>query len=209
MSLALKISSFNRDRKWNLFLKEIAPTEDTQILDVGFNEIEYHSTDNYLEKHYPYLENLTALGMDEPNQFKQKYPQVNAIQYDGNTFPFADNEFDVCWSNAVIEHVGQRDKQLYFLKEIKRVAKKAFITTPNRYFPVEPHTRTPLLHYLPKSIFDKYLTMTGQEWAAGDYMYMMSENELKTLLANAGITDYKIINNKLGGFTLDFVVIFN
>ena len=41
-------------------------------------------------------------------------------------------------------------------REVKRVSRGAFMTTPNRLFPVDLHTRTPLLHYLLKSVFDQY-----------------------------------------------------
>jgi Methyltransferase domain len=208
MSFAHKISAFNRKRKWDLFKKEIAPNKNMSVLDVGFSEDEYSSTDNYIEKNYPYPENLTALGIDVANNFKAKYPKVTPVHYDGNAFPFENKSFDICWSNAVIEHVGDRDKQLFFLKEIKRVAQKAFITTPNRYFPVEVHTQTPLLHYFPKVVFDKYLSLVGKGWAAGDYMYLLSIYEMELLLRDSGISNYRIFKNKLLGFTLDFVVIF-
>jgi SAM-dependent methyltransferase len=208
MSLAYKISAANRWRKWNLFLREIAPTERTRILDVGYSENELSDTDNFLEKHHPYPENLTALGIDLPTQFRQRYPKVNVVQYPGGRFPFADQAFDLCWSNAVIEHVGDRPKQLGFLREIKRLSRRAFITTPNRFFPIEVHTRTPLLHYLPKRIFERYLAWVGKAWATGDYMYLLSLGELKALLSRAGISDYKIFRNRLAGFTMDYVVIF-
>ena len=53
---------------------------------------------------------LTALGMNEPLEFSKRYPQVKAICYDGNVFPFEDGAFDLLWSNAVIEHVGDREE---------------------------------------------------------------------------------------------------
>ncbi len=208
MSFAYKVSAFNRRRKWGIFIKEIAPNENTRVLDVGFSENEYSGTDNYIEKHYPYPEKLTALGIDIPNKFKTRYPKVTAVRYDGGVFPFENKSFDICWSNAVIEHVGSRDRQLSFLKEIRRVSKKAFITTPNRFFPIEVHTRTPLLHYLPKAAFDKYLSLVGKGWATGDYMQLLSLSELELLLRDSGISEYKIFKNRLLGFTLDFVVVF-
>ena len=63
--------------------------------------------------------------------------------------PFADGEFDIVFSNAVIEHVGGREQQRRFVEESLRVARRAFVTTPNRWFPVEVHTRLPLVHWLP------------------------------------------------------------
>jgi hypothetical protein len=57
-------------------------------------------------------------------------------------------------SAAVIEHVGSFARQCDFLKECCRVARRAvFVTTPNRWFPVEFHTILPLVHWLPKPAF--------------------------------------------------------
>ncbi len=205
--LSNKISKYNRKRKWRNFLKIIDPGPHLTVLDAGFGESDYNETANYLEKHWPYPQNITALGVDMPIKFSEMFPLVKAIRYDGRSFPFEDRKFDICWSNAVIEHVGDRDRQILFLKEIKRVSKKAFITTPNRYFPVEVHTLTPLLHFFPKRIFDRYLTYIGKGDAAGSYMNLLSFREIQRLLKDAGIFNYRIMRNRLLFFTLDFVVI--
>jgi SAM-dependent methyltransferase len=231
MSLAYKISGWNRGRKWQSFLEAIQPTAKTTILDIGFSEEEYSDTDNFLEKHHPYLEQITALAIDTPDELlharsdshvqvpqaavllkrkkaSARYPQIKVVSYDGKNFPFPNKNFDVCWSNAVLEHVGDQSQQILFLKEIKRVAKVAFITTPNKHFPIEVHTRTPLLHFLPKKVFDRYLRFIGKAWAAGDYMNLLSIGDVHRLLHAAGITKYRIIKNRLLFFVLDFVIIF-
>ena len=207
MHLADKISAYNRWKKWELFLKEMVPTKRMRILDVGFSEEEYSSTDNFIEKHYPYPEMLTALGTDVPVKFSTRYPNIATVHYDGSLFPFEDKTFDILWSNAVIEHVGDRNKQLLFLKEIKRVSKRAFITTPNRFFPIEVHTHTPLFHYLPQKVFHTYLAFIGKEWASGEYMHLLSISDIRTLLVEAGIAEYRIIKNRFGGIAISFVVL--
>lgn len=205
MAFADKISAGNRKRKYARFIREFAPGPDLKLLDIGYNDTEYSPVDNYLEKHYPHPENITALGLHEPREFSRRYPMVRAVRYDGTTFPFADKSFDLCWSNAVIEHVGGRAAQVNFLKEIKRVGKAAYLTTPNRFFPVELHTRTCFRHVLvSKERFDRYLHKIGKGWAAGDYMHLLGMRDLRKLLADAGITDYKIRRNRLFGFTMDF-----
>lgn len=209
MSIANKISHYNRKRKWTAFTAIIRPSPDLTVLDVGYSNRENFEADNFIEKHYPYPQMLTALGTEAPSEFKLRYPAVKCVHYDGVTFPFKDQSFDVCWSNAVIEHVGNRNEQLRFLKEIKRVARRAFISTPNRFFPIEVHTRTPLLHLLPKPLFDRYLKIVGQGWATGGYMNLLSLRELKCLLSEANITDFAVIKNRLLGFAVDFVVILN
>jgi SAM-dependent methyltransferase len=231
MSFAYQISGWNRRRKWDLFLEAVQPNINFNVLDVGFSEEEYSDTDNFLEKHYPYLEKITALSLETPEAFlharkdekfnipeeavlekrkqaSQRYPQLNVVTYDGKNFPFPHKSFNVCWSNAVLEHVGDEKEQIEFLKEIKRVAKVGFITTPNRYFPVEVHTRVPLMHFLPKKIFDRFLHLIGKGWAANEYMYLLSMGDLQKRLKAAGITKYRIIKNRVLFFVLDFVVIF-
>ena len=230
MSLAYKISGWNRRRKWQLFLDNFRITPKTSILDVGFSEQEYSETDNFLEKNYPYTEQITALTLDVPEQLlyarqdpefqvsdteiirkreesSARYPQLKVVSYDGHSFPFPDQSFDICWSNAVLEHVGDREKQIFFLQEIKRVSKGAFITTPNKNFPIEVHTRIPLLHFLPKEVFDRCLCFVDKEWASGEYMYLLSLKQIHQLLKAAGINKYQIIKKKILMFTLDFVII--
>lgn len=120
------------------------------MLDVGFSDREYSQADNYSEKNYPWPENLTAVGLDPPAEFSVRYPTVAAVQYDGATLPFADRTFDIVWANAVLEHVGDADAQVRFLQELFRVGQTVFLSTPNRFFPIEVHTRFPLVHWLPK-----------------------------------------------------------
>lgn len=231
MSLAYKISGWNRRRKWQLFMDNFQITPETSILDAGYSEQEYSDTDNFLEKHYPYQDKITALTLDVPEellhsrkdegfqvseaeilskrkQSSARYPQLNVVSYDGKSFPFPDRTFDICWSNAVVEHVGNREEQIFFLKEINRVSKRSFITTPNKYFPIEVHTRTPLLHFLPKKMFDRYLLFAGKEWASGDYMSLLSLKEVRKLLKAAGIDRYQIIKNRILTSSLDFVIMF-
>jgi SAM-dependent methyltransferase len=207
MSVATKLSAFNRERKWNLFLDEVRPTAATTILDVGIANKEFSPVDNFIEKRYPFPEQITALGIGPTEAFSKSYPLVKAVSYGGGRFPFADKSFDVCWSNAVLEHVGNSDKQLEFLKEVLRVSRRAFVTTPNLRFPVEVHTRTPLLHLLPKRAFDRFLHLTGKGWAAGDYMHLLTESALRKLLERCGADRYRLYRNRLAGFTLDFVLI--
>jgi len=64
---------------------------------------------------------------------------------------FADRSFDWVFSNAVIEHVGGIEEQRKFASEISRVARCGyFVTTPNKFFPIEPHTLLPLYQFLPE-----------------------------------------------------------
>jgi SAM-dependent methyltransferase len=207
MKIAQQISAYNRERKWNYFKKNIPFDNKTKILDVGFNNVEYSPVDNYLEKKYPFQQNITALGIVGKDKFQKMYPLVNAVLYDGKRFPFEDKSFDICWSNAVIEHVGNTEDQLYFIKEMKRVSKTIIFSTPNKFFPIELHTRTLFLHWLPKSIFDQYLSKIGKKWASGSYMNLLSKRKIVRLLNQANLKNYFIKGNKFLGLSMDYIVV--
>lgn len=206
-NFAINISTKNRQKKYQYFLDQLKPDSQTKILDVGFTDDDPYPGINFLERNYPYKKNITALGIEEAPTFTKNFPEVKVVLYDGNYFPFGDKVFDIAWSNAVIEHVGDRHKQLLFLTELLRTSKNIFITTPNRWFPIEVHTRLPLLHYLPKGIFDRILFLLGKDWAAGNYMNLLSIGNIKTMLSELNITNYIIKRNKKFGFTMDFVLV--
>lgn len=62
---------------------------------------------------------------------------------------YHDAEFDVVFSNSVIEHVGTREDQRAMAREVRRVGRAYFVQTPNRNFPIEPHFIFPPFQFLP------------------------------------------------------------
>jgi ubiquinone/menaquinone biosynthesis C-methylase UbiE len=206
-ALAYSISKRSRERKFASFLRLMAPKRHETVIDVGVNDAEYSPTDNYLEKHYPFPEKVTAVSEESLDEFSRRYPDIRAVVSDGRSLPFPDDAFDIGYSNAVIEHVGGREAQEQFLKELYRVSRRGYLTTPNRRFPVEVHTRIPLLHLLlSKERFDDLLKRIGKGWAAGGYMHLLSFSDLVQLLQETGIKEYSIRRNRFFGFTMTFTV---
>ena len=153
-SLPTRLAAMQRRKMFAAFLA-FGPTPEDVILDIGATSDRSYSHSNYLEAWYPHKAKLTAAGIDEGAAFLETaYPGVKFVLADGRALPFADNSFDYVHSSAVLEHVGNRQQQLTFVSEALRVARKGvFITTPNRWFPVEFHTVLPLAHWLPPSLF--------------------------------------------------------
>ncbi|MBI1878266.1 MAG: class I SAM-dependent methyltransferase [Chloroflexi bacterium] len=53
-----------------------------------------------------------------------------------NLIDFQDRQFDVVFSNSVIEHVGIYRQQQRMAQEIQRVGERYFVQTPNYFFPI-------------------------------------------------------------------------
>ena len=131
-------------------LSELAPLETAdRILDLG-GQIDEGSDGQLLET-YPHPERLTAvnLTLEHVRRIRSQAAKVRVLAADACRLPFPDDAFDLVYSNAVIEHVGDWAAQQAMAREIMRVGRSWFITTPNRWFPFEFHTRLPLVSWLP------------------------------------------------------------
>ena len=178
MTLADAVSLRSRRHKLRMFLAEMQPTAETTVLDVGADEVGFGSeggesgcsTHNYFEEHYRWPGQITALGLHDGARFRRRYPAVTYVQGDACELPFPDGAFDIVYSNAVIEHVGGHLRQQAFVREALRVGRRVFLTTPNRWFPLEVHTRLPLVHWLPAPAAQWAYDRVGKSWARENHL---------------------------------------
>lgn len=93
-----------------------------------------------------------------------------------------DNEFDVAFSNSVIEHLYTLKNQEAMANEIRRVGKYYFVQTPNKYFPIEPHYVLPFFDLLPAGLKYTILTKTKlsrlKRWSHDDARQYVDEIRL-------------------------------
>jgi hypothetical protein len=164
-----RVSLQSRRSKFRLFMETFRPDASISIVDVGVADSGFGegggaaSTYNFLEAMYPWPRRITAVGLGELPNFQRAFPDVTCVRADGRNLPFADDEFDIAFSNAVVEHVGGEDAQRAFIAEICRVARRVFVTTPNRWFPVDVHTLLPIVHWLPDGKRNALLRRLGRE----------------------------------------------
>lgn len=203
MRLVDQVSLRSRQRKLRLFLEELRPTAGTSVLDVGADELAFGEGDgcgtlNFFEEHYPWPERITALGLQDGSGFRVRYPGIRYVQGDACALPFADGEFDIVFSNAVIEHVGDRERQRQLVSEAVRVGRRVFIATPNRLFPIELHTRLPVVHWLPDRIAHSVYRSTGKSFATE--IRLLSRRSFRALfpgrvrIVNLGLTLVAIVD---------------
>ena len=190
----------SREAKWILYRQAFPPREGERVLDVGVSRLDDLPGENYFLRQYPHPSQVTAVGVHDLTGLAESYPEIEFVQADGRELPFQDGAFDVVHSNAVIEHVGPRAEQARFVSELVRVAKNGFVTTPNRWFPVEPHTHVPLFHWLPRRLA---LLLLRREWI----VWLLSRRTFRRLFPAGVDVDLKV--QRMGGWPATLVAIFH
>lgn len=61
----------------------------------------------------------------------------------------AAGEYDLVFSNSLIEHVGGHAQRSALGREIEALAPRYWVQTPYRYFPIEPHVLCPGFQFVP------------------------------------------------------------
>lgn len=208
-SFSVKLAAYQRRRMFTRFIQDTAVQADDSILDVGATSDRTYEASNYVEAWYPHKHRITALGIDDASFLEEQYPGVKFVQASGLDIPFEDQSFDIVHSSAVIEHVGSYANQIKFVQECARVTRKAFfLTTPNRWFPVEFHTVLPILHWLPKPWFRAALRAVGMRFFASEgNLNLLSASELRGAANAIPQFDVTISSVALGGWPSNLLLI--
>jgi SAM-dependent methyltransferase len=144
---------------------------------------------------------------------KTSYKNVVSILGDARDMhEFRNGQFDVVYSNSVIEHVGGIEDMRKMAREIQRVGKWYFIQTPNLYFPIEPHFVFPLFQFLPISWRVYLVRHFNLGWIRREpdreraerevrSINLLSKTQLRSLFPDANVTAERFF-----GFTKSFMV---
>ena len=185
--------------------------KDLQIhdaLDIGTTSDDKNASSNIVIKNIKNIDKFKCISdqMVNSNFFNKKLKKSITEEFSENElYEFSS---DLVISNATIEHVGGELKQKKMIENIIKLTKKIFIiTTPNRFYPIELHSKIPLIHWFPKSTYRKILKFLGLSFYANEEnLNLLSANELKKMLNNQKIT-YEIKFIKLMFFKSNIIII--
>ena len=105
LSLFDVVSPFFRRRRMDRFLKLFAPTPSTRICDIG----------GYPGFWKDVLPETAIIVLNiHPVATPRDRPNISTVLGDGTNLRYADKEFDILFSNSVIEHLGNFENQRRF-----------------------------------------------------------------------------------------------
>ena len=174
-----------------------------RILDIGGTENYWKMMDLNEDQIFITLLNLSKWEVGLPN--------MTSVAGDARALQMGDLSFDVVFSNSVIEHVGTFQDQLRMAQEVRRVGKRYFVQTPNKYFPIEPHFHFPFYQFLPISVRVLLLRNFNLGWISRtpdarkaremvEEIRLLSRQEFKGLFPDASLFEERAF-----GMTKSFV----
>ena len=193
-----------RRRRMKRFFAIMNPAPQAKLLDIGGTGQTWLNESEDAAQFPVTLVNIRRDGRVHGGRF-------TAVEGDGRALPFADNTFDIAFSNSVIEHVGTWDEQQAFAKEARRVARRLWVQTPARSFPIEAHLLAPYIQYLPKSLQHRLAPWTPRGWMTPDVVHeivdevrLLTYREVQQLFPEC-----RILRERFLGLTKSYIAVRN
>lgn len=185
-----KLLTSQRRKMFDAFKAFRQSEADGTVLNVGMLQTRLFDNTNYLLAWSDPQDRarITSYEIEPPyGAMARPAPHARASkrhqQAGGIHLPFADGEFDWVFGNEIIEHAGSFERQYALLKELTRVSRKGvFVTTSNRWHPIEFNTAVPFIHWLPDAWWRRILKISGKgAWASESVLNLLDSSDLYKL----------------------------
>ena len=187
--IADPLSRRARARRWLVFQRLMDPRDHERVVDVGCGDLGLAA----------FAPRFSITGVDREARPGYEAQGRDFVQADATELPFGDREFELAYSNSLIEHIVSPDGRARFAREIRRVGARYFVQTPSRWFPVEPHSLLPLVHLLPRWL-GRRLWRLGVSDDPFEHTRLLGPAELRRLFPDA-----VIVRERLGPFTKSLI----
>jgi hypothetical protein len=191
-----------RGSRMRRFAKMFGVGNEMRIIDVGGRKCNWTLINKQPDV------TITNIEFDSYEDGRFHYVRTN-----GERLPYDDNSFAVCYSNSVIEHVGDANARKKFAAEIRRVAPRYYVQTPYKWFFFDPHTVGAFVHWLPKR-WQRRLIRWCTPWGLID---RPSQDKVDALIAEIDLLteaemralfpDAQIIKERFLGFTKSLIAV--
>ena len=205
-----KIINKKRVEMVNLIKKKINVSKVKDLLDIGTTEDSSADSSNIFCKMLNNIKIHKSISNQKIKNKRFKLCLKKSITSKFTKKTINALKSDLVISSATIEHVGSLKNQIAKVDNMISLSKKyVVISTPNRFYPIELHTKLPLLHWLPKNLFRKVLLHLNMRYFADEKnLNLLDKRELKKILnIFSQKIDYKIHNIYFLGFVSNFLVI--
>lgn len=194
--LTCKIHHYLRSNRARIAIDYMKPQAHMTLLDMG-GSIGLKGEWDFLRSLF---REVTIVNTDF-KMIRNIAPNVHIEIGDACNLPYPDNSFDWVFSNAVLEHVGDVQRQQAFCREMQRVARVGyFLSTPNKAFLIDPHTYLPGYHWMPGWIQKWYIKLSlGHMQTWQETMRLVNKRELEKFFPDADI-------KSVGPFGLNLIV---
>ncbi|MEK6252705.1 MAG: class I SAM-dependent methyltransferase [Actinomycetota bacterium] len=177
-----------RERRHALYRSVMLPQPDEHILDVACG----------IEGLARFEPDADITGLDTTERPDYPYPGRRFVRGDARALPFEPDTFEIAYSNSLVEHLDPADRTR-FAAEIRRVAGRYWVQTPNRYFPIEPHVLLPGFQFLPEAA-RRRLWRLGMPRTPYEPIELLGANELRELFPDA-----VILRERFAGLTKSLI----
>lgn len=182
------------------FITTMAITPGLRVLDLGGRTNVWRFCDVPLD--------ITILNLDDEVVDRRQRGQHRFTFVTGDAtghLDYADNSFDLVFSNSCIEHVGDDAKQAAFAREVRRLAPSYWVQTPALTFPIEAHTGLPFWWFYPAAVRAALIRRWKRaDPAYGDFVAGTRVVRLRAL--RAMFPDATLATERVAGFAKSYTV---
>ena len=192
----------------DIIKKQITLNKINDVLDVGTTSDEEMASSNLIVKNLNNASDFYSISNQKITSSFFKKKLQKSIVVDFSEEELEKFKSDLVISNATIEHVGNYDNQKIMLANMVKLSKKIIIiTTPNRFHPVEFHTKIPFIHWLPKTIHRKILKILNLSfYSKEENLNLLSKSDFIQLAKDENIS-YEFKYVRLLGFRSNLIFI--
>ncbi|MAJ23484.1 MAG: hypothetical protein CMI75_06850 [Candidatus Pelagibacter sp.] len=193
----------------NIINKYIENLSLSDALDIGTTNDQDNKSSNFLIRNIKNIRLFKSISNQKINLGFFSKILTKSITNNFSEIEIKNFKSDLVLSNATLEHVGNSNNQMKMIKNVIDLTKKIFIiSTPNRFHPIDFHTKIPFIHWLPKKIHRFLLNLIGLKYfSKEENLNLCSKKDLINMLKNYKNIKYKIFHINLFYIKSNFLII--